>query len=111
MFSNGLSQAGGNAMIDFYQIRSPLSQITEERMNRYVGALSEALGEELRRVPIETYLADDADLIVLAPALKEFGEDKTIDGLIRKYGYKGTPHTLECTNANVLKTVWEFHAF
>ena len=45
-------------------------------------------------------LADDAELIVLAPGLKEFGEDKTIDGLIRKYGYKGTPHTLECTHAN-----------
>ena len=45
-------------------------------------------------------LADDAQLIVLAPGLKEFGEDKTIDGLIRKYGYKGTPHTLECTSAN-----------
>ncbi len=45
-------------------------------------------------------LADGAELIVLAPALREFGEDKTIDGLIRKYGYKGTPHTLECTNAN-----------
>ncbi len=45
-------------------------------------------------------LADDADLIVLAPALKEFGEDKTIDGLIRKYGYKGTPHTLKCTDEN-----------
>ena len=45
-------------------------------------------------------IADDGDLIVLAPALREFGEDKTIDGLIRKYGYKGTPHTLECTNAN-----------
>ena len=45
-------------------------------------------------------LADDADLIILAPALKEFGEDKTIDGLIRRYGYKGTPHTLECTSAN-----------
>ncbi len=45
-------------------------------------------------------LADGADLIVLAPALKEFGEDKTIDGLIRKYGYKGTPHTLEATRAN-----------
>jgi nickel-dependent lactate racemase len=45
-------------------------------------------------------LADDAELIVLAPALKEFGEDKTIDELIRKYGYKGTPHTLKCTNEN-----------
>lgn len=45
-------------------------------------------------------LADGAELIVMAPALKEFGEDKTIDALIRKYGYKGTPHTLEATNAN-----------
>ena len=45
-------------------------------------------------------LADNAELIVLAPGLKEFGEDKTIEGLIRKYGYKGTPHTLACTNAN-----------
>ena len=45
-------------------------------------------------------LADGAQLIVLAPALKEFGEDAAIDALIRKYGYKGTPHTLECTAAN-----------
>ena len=45
-------------------------------------------------------LADGAELIILAPALKEFGEDKTIDGLIRKYGYKGTPHTLDATNRN-----------
>lgn len=45
-------------------------------------------------------LADGADLIVLAPALKEFGEDPAIDALIRKYGYKGTPHTLEATRAN-----------
>ena len=45
-------------------------------------------------------LADGAELIVMAPALKEFGEDRDIDALIRKYGYKGTPHTLEATNAN-----------
>jgi nickel-dependent lactate racemase len=45
-------------------------------------------------------LADGGELIVLAPALREFGEDKTIDGLIRKYGYKGTPHTLKCTEEN-----------
>ena len=45
-------------------------------------------------------LADGAQLIVLAPALKEFGEDPTIDALIRKYGYKGTPHTLEATERN-----------
>ncbi len=40
-------------------------------------------------------MADEGELIVLAPALKEFGEDKEIDRLIRKYGYCGTPKTLE----------------
>src|ERR1700758_1358236 len=36
-------------------------------------------------------LADDGELIVLAPGVKEFGEDPAIDALIRKYGYLGTP--------------------
>ncbi len=45
-------------------------------------------------------LADDGELIVFAPALKEFGEDKQIDGLIRKYGYKGTPETLKNVEEN-----------
>jgi len=45
-------------------------------------------------------LADDAELIVLAPALKEFGEDQQIDKLIRKYGYFGTPHTLQLVKEN-----------
>lgn len=45
-------------------------------------------------------LADGAELVVIAPALKEFGEDRTMDTLIRKYGYKGTPHTLEATEKN-----------
>lgn len=40
-------------------------------------------------------LADDAELIVLAPGVHEFGEDPAIDTLIRKYGYCGTPRTLE----------------
>lgn len=45
-------------------------------------------------------LADDAELIVMAPALREFGEDKTIDMLIRKYGYHGTPATLKAVQEN-----------
>jgi nickel-dependent lactate racemase len=40
-------------------------------------------------------IADGGELIVLAPALKEFGEDKQIDALIRKYGYVGTQKVLE----------------
>jgi nickel-dependent lactate racemase len=45
-------------------------------------------------------LADGAELIVLAPGVREFGEDKTIDGLIRKYGYCGTPATLRAVESN-----------
>ncbi len=45
-------------------------------------------------------LADGAELIILAPAVKEFGEDRTIDALIRKYGYRGTPATLEAVAKN-----------
>ena len=40
-------------------------------------------------------LADNAELIVLAPGVHEFGEDAAIDKLIRKSGYCGTPRTLE----------------
>lgn len=40
-------------------------------------------------------LADGAELIILAPGVKEFGEDATIDKLIRKFGYRGTLATLE----------------
>jgi len=40
-------------------------------------------------------LADNAELIVLAPGVHEFGEDGAIDKLIRHYGYCGTPRTLE----------------
>jgi nickel-dependent lactate racemase len=43
-------------------------------------------------------LANDAELIVLAPAVHEFGEDAAIDVLIRKYGYCGTPETLVAVN-------------
>ena len=45
-------------------------------------------------------LADGAELIILAPAVKEFGEDRTIDALIRKYGYHGTPATLHAVAMN-----------
>lgn len=45
-------------------------------------------------------LADGAELIIMAPALKEFGEDPTIDSLIRKYGYNGTPTTLKAVEQN-----------
>ena len=53
-------------MVDFYQIRSPLSQITEERMGQYVRALSDALGEPLEKVSLEKYLSDEFALLYVA---------------------------------------------
>ncbi len=45
-------------------------------------------------------IADDGELIVLAPGLREFGEDKQIDKLIRKYGYVTTPEVLKFVEEN-----------
>lgn len=53
-------------MAVFYQIKSPLSQITEERMRRYIDSLSDALGEKLEKVSLEQYLADDFALLYVA---------------------------------------------
>jgi nickel-dependent lactate racemase len=44
-------------------------------------------------------LADQGELLVIAPAVARFGEDPGIDRLIRKYGYHGTPRTLEAVRA------------
>ncbi len=43
---------------------------------------------------------DNGELIILAPGLKEFGEDRTIDKLIREYGYKTTPEILKFVEEN-----------
>ena len=45
-------------------------------------------------------IEDGGELIVLAPGLREFGEDKEIDRLIRKYGYVTTPEVLKYVEDN-----------
>jgi nickel-dependent lactate racemase len=45
-------------------------------------------------------MAYNGELVVLAPGLKQFGEDREIDRLIRKYGYRGTPATLKSLGEN-----------
>jgi nickel-dependent lactate racemase len=45
-------------------------------------------------------MADDGELIVLAPDLHTLGEDPEIDRLIRKYGYHGTDQTLKDVREN-----------
>lgn len=50
----------------YYQIRSPLSQITEQHMTDYIDAVSQALGEKLEKVSLEQYLAEDFALLYVA---------------------------------------------
>ncbi len=45
-------------------------------------------------------IEDGGELIILAPGIDRFGEDKTIDQLIRKYGYKGRTEILEAFKNN-----------
>lgn len=52
--------------MNFYLIKSPLTQITEEIMGRYIRELSAQLGEELKKVSLEQYLADDFSLLYVA---------------------------------------------
>jgi nickel-dependent lactate racemase len=42
-------------------------------------------------------IADGGELVVLAPGVKEFGEDREVDRLVREHGYTGT--------ANVMRAV------
>jgi len=45
-------------------------------------------------------IADGGRLTVIAPGVKEFGEDPEIDRLIRKYGYAGTEKVLRLVREN-----------
>lgn len=44
---------------------------------------------------------DGGELIILAPGVRKFGEDKANDALIRKYGYAGRRRILELSRFNV----------
>ncbi len=46
-------------------------------------------------------IADHGELIILAPGVKEFGEDPEIDRLIRRYGYFGTEKTLKAVKESI----------
>ncbi|MBQ9407980.1 MAG: hypothetical protein IJU28_01120 [Clostridia bacterium] len=53
-------------MIEFYQIRSPLSQVTQEHMDAFTALLSQALNEELKKVELEAYLKAEFALLYVA---------------------------------------------
>jgi nickel-dependent lactate racemase len=45
-------------------------------------------------------IADEGELVILAPGVHKFGEDSRIDDLIRKYGYVGKEKILELVREN-----------
>lgn len=45
-------------------------------------------------------MANGSELIILAPGVKQFGEDEAIDAMIRKHGYRGTEATLAAVHAD-----------
>lgn len=45
-------------------------------------------------------IADGGELVILAPGVRQFGEDKKVDSLIRKYGYRGRIEILEALRRN-----------
>ncbi len=40
-------------------------------------------------------IADGGELLILAPGLRRFGEQPEVERIIRQYGYRGTPGTLQ----------------
>ena len=40
-------------------------------------------------------IADEGEIVILAPGVKQFGEDEEIDRLIRAHGYVGTPNVMK----------------
>ncbi len=53
-------------MLDFYRIKSTLTQITDENMASFIGALEAELGEEFRLVDLDKYIEDDFALLYVA---------------------------------------------
>ncbi len=45
-------------------------------------------------------MADEGELLVIAPGVEKFGEQPEVDALIRKYGYCGTDRALEFYRKN-----------
>ncbi len=45
-------------------------------------------------------MAEGGELVILAPGLETFGEDREIDRLIRKFGYCGTTSTLDAVHSH-----------
>ena len=48
-------------------------------------------------------IEDGGELLVIAPGLRGFGENEEVDGLLRKYGYRGTEYTMNLVQKGVFE--------
>ncbi len=48
-------------------------------------------------------IEDGGELLIIAPGVKTFGENSEVDALIRKYGYNGTPYTMDLVRQGIFK--------
>ena len=83
--------------VNFQMVRQPLNKVVvyldpEEFHSTWLG------NKAIYRTRMA--LADGGELVVLAPAVRTFGEDPQIDRLIRQYGYRTTPEILEQVEKN-----------
>lgn len=84
-------------MVNFKMLEMPLKKVIvylppEEFKSTWLGNKS----IYRTRMAIE----DNGELIVIAPGVKEFGEDKQIDKMIRKFGYKTSPEILNSVHTD-----------
>ena len=83
--------------VNFQMLEKPLSKVV---VNLDPGEYKSAWLGNKSVYRTRMAIADGGELIVLAPGLESFGEDKEIDRLIRKYGYVGTPKVLDIVGRN-----------
>lgn len=74
-------------MIGYYQVKSPLSQMTEESAAAFIVSVSEALGEELKRVSADEYAASDFALLYVASGGSEGFFKQIWDKVSEKHCY------------------------
>lgn len=86
-----------SVQVNFTQLEEPLDKVVvyldpEEFHSTWLG------NKSIYRTRMA--IADEGELIVLAPKVGVFGEDPQIDALIRKYGYRTTPQIMTFMEEN-----------
>ncbi|MCX6267346.1 MAG: lactate racemase domain-containing protein [Bacteroidetes bacterium] len=84
--------------VNFERVEEPLTKVVvyldpEEFKSTWLG------NKSIYRTRMA--IADGGELIVLGPGIHTFGEDREIDHLIRKYGYRSTPEILKLVAENI----------